>query len=158
MRMLTSIVFVAIGIAGCASQHAPASYGNFVAVPTQLDEQVMADDVARKMAVLYPPARSSIAMRQATPDVFGTTLTASLRGQGYALAEFDSGSRSTNQGKNALAQRSATGDLKVAYVVDQPLSTDLYRVTVFINDQSLSRFYQSKGGSLVPAGCWVRKE
>lgn len=158
MRLLTSMIFVAIGIAGCAGQHAPASYGNFVSVPTKLDEKVMADDVARKMAVVYPPAHTSIAMRQATPDVFGTTLTASLRGQGYALAEFDSGSRSTNQRKNAPAQRPATGDLKVAYVVDQPLSTDLYRVTVLINDQSLSRLYQSRDGTLVPAGYWVRKE
>ncbi|MEG2900603.1 MAG: hypothetical protein RR983_09825 [Massilia sp.] len=34
----------------------------------------------------------------------------------------------------------------------------MYRVTILVNSQTLSRVYQSSGGAVTPAGAWVRKE
>ena len=158
MRTLAALLLVGIGLAGCANRHAPATYGNFIDVPEKFDGTVMADDVAGKMVALFPPARTSIKMRQTTLDAFGAALTAALRAKGYALAEFDPDRRTVSLESGAPAQPPPADNLALAYLVDQPLESGLYRVTVLINDQSLSRLYQAKDGSLVPAGYWVRKE
>lgn len=158
MRMPSNLLFIALGLAGCAGRHVPATYGNFIDVPAQLDEKVMADDVVRKITVLYPPAHTSFTMQQATPDAFGATLTAALRSKGYALAEFDPRPLSAKPTARESARSPATGNLALTYLVDQPMEAGLYRVTVLINDQSLSRLYQARDGSLVPAGYWMRKE
>lgn len=158
MRTLAALLLVGIGLAGCANRHAHATYGNFIDVPEKFDGKVMAEDVAGKMVALFPPARTSIKMRQTTLDAFGTTLTATLRRKGYALAEFDPGGRTVSQEAGAPSRPPATDNLALAYLVDQPLDAGLYRLTVLINEQSLSRLYRAKDGSLVPAGYWVRKE
>lgn len=158
MRALITLVFAVIGLAGCASRHAPGVLGNFIQAPVQANDRMMADDVASKLGALYAPARSSIKMQQATPDVFGATLIAALRRKGYALAEFDVAEGERKADREAAAPPATAGNLALAYVVDQPLQSDVYRVTVHINDQSLSRLYQAKDGTLVPAGYWVRKE
>lgn len=158
MRLLPSLLIVAICLAGCAGRRAPAAHGNFIDVPATLDEKAMADDVARKMAMLYPPAHTGIKMQQATPDAFGAALAAALRSQGYALAEFNPRGSGTGPESGVPFQTSNSGNLAVAYLVDQPLEPGMYRVTVLINEQSLSRLYEARHGSVVPAGYWVRKE
>lgn len=158
MRVPISLLFVAFGLAACAGRRIDAAYGNFIPVPETFDGKVIADDVAGKLAVLYPPARTSIRMRQATPDKFGIILTAALRGKGYALGEFDPTSRTTSSGSSSPVKPPEPGSLALAYLLDQPLEAGFYRVTVLMNEQSLSRLYQAKAGSLVPAGYWVRKE
>lgn len=150
MDKLAILLFSAIGLSGCAGGHAPAAFGNFVQGPQTANDRMMADDVAIKLGVLYPPAHTRFAIQQATPDVFGATLIGALRSRGYALAEFNPG--------RPDAHPAGTGDLALAYVLDQPVESGIYRVTVLINDQSLSRLYQAKDGSIVPAGYWVRKE
>lgn len=158
MRSPISLLGIAIVLAACAGGRTSEPYGNFIHAPTKLGEKAMANDVAGKIAMLYPPARTSIKMRQATPDAFGATLTTALRGKGYALAEFVPGQRTTDPTSKAAATPAKTSDLAVAYLVDQPMETGVYRVTVLLNDESLSRVYQAKDGNLVPAGYWVRKE
>jgi hypothetical protein len=158
MRLLPSLLIVSICLAGCAGRRAPAAHGNFIDVPATLDENVMADDVARKMAMLYPPAHTSIKMQQATPDAFGAALAAALRSQGYAFAEFNPRAIGTGPASGTPVRASNSDNLAVAYLVDQPLDSGMYRVTVLINEQSLSRLYQAKDGSVAPAGYWVRKE
>lgn len=149
MCKLTIFTLIAATLAGCASGPPPALYGNFVKVAVPANDKMMAHDAAKKMAALYPPARTRINLQQATPDAFGTTLVAALRTKGYALAEI----------KNAQATAPHQADeLAVAYVVDQPLEASLYRVTLLINSQSLSRLYQVKDGAIAPAGYWIRKE
>ena len=150
MSRLAMLLFSAIGLTGCAGAHAPAAVGNFVQGPQTATDTVMADDVARKLVALYPPAHTRFAIQQATPDIFGAALIASLRGKGYALAE--------SSRRGPVGQPASTGELPLAYVIDQPMENDIYRVTVLISDQSLSRLYQAKDGSIVPAGYWVRKE
>ena len=158
MGKLTALLCIAFGLAGCASGPAPTAYGHFVQVPVAANDKVMADDVANKLGTLYPPARTSIKLRQATPDAFGITLVTALRTKGYALAEFDPAQRTGTPAGTAGGMSATGGDLALAYVVDQPLDAGIYRVTVVLNSQSLSRVYKAKDGGIAPAGYWVRKE
>lgn len=157
MHKLTILAFIAISLAGCAGGPAPAVYGNFVQGTVAADDKMMAGDVAKKLAALYPPARTRINLQQATPDGFGASLVAALRTKGYALAEFKPAPPADASAGTVRAPGQA-GDIALAYVVDQPLDAGLTRVTVLINSQPLSRLYQAKDGTLAPAGYWVRKE
>ncbi|MES3021685.1 MAG: conjugal transfer protein TrbH [Pseudomonadota bacterium] len=151
MNKVMILAVVAMSLAGCASGPAPTVFGNFVKGTAPADGRTMADDVAKKLTALYPPAQTRINLQQVTPDAFGTTLVVALRTKGYALAEF-------KKGPIAGAANQA-GEIALAYVVDQPMEAGLYRVTVFINSQSLSRLYQAaKDGAISPAGSWVWKE
>ena len=138
-----------VGLAGCASTSAPATYGSFVQAPVPTDDKAMADDVVKKLAALYPPAKTRFNLQHATPDVFGIAMVTTMRAKGYAVAEVTPGAQPA-----ALA----AGEQSLAYILDQPLDAGLYRVTVLVNSQTLSRVYQSAGGAVTPAGAWVRKE
>ena len=48
--------------------------------------------------------------------------------------------------------------IPLRYVVDGPFEPHLYRITVFIGSQSLSRVYRMDEQVLAQAGAWVRKE
>jgi hypothetical protein len=160
MRKVTILVLIALSTTGCASVPAPAIYGNFVQGPVPANDKAMADDAANKLAALYPPARTRFNLLQATPDAFGVSLVAALRMKGYALAEFTPtpAAPSDAQGAAAAATTGQAGDATLAYVVDQPLDASLYRVTVLVNNQPLSRLYGAKDSAIAPAGYWVRKE
>jgi hypothetical protein len=149
MRKLIVLVFVAIGLAGCAGRRTPVAYGNFVKGASAVDGKLMADDVAKQLSALYLPARTRINVQHATRDTFGSSLVAALRSRGYAIAEF-------NQSRSEATV--TPGDVALAYVVDQPLESKAYRVTLHLNSQSVSRLYQATGGVIAPAGYWVRKE
>lgn len=150
MRTLVMLALVGMSLAGCASHRAPPVYGNFVQGAAPADSKMMADDVARKLVSLYPPARMRIRLGLATPDHFGAMLVAALRTSGYAVAEFKPGASTGSPGQES--------DVALAYLVDQPLEAGLYRVTVLVNSQSLSRLYQATDGTIAPAAYWVRKE
>ena len=60
------------------------------------------------------------------------------------------------QEKAAGQQQPAGVDLR--YVLDQPVSLNLYRVTVLVGNQSLTRAYVERDNALLPAGSWVRRE
>ncbi len=160
MRRLPIIVLLAAGLAGCASDPVTVNYGNYAQVAIPSDGKSMADDMAKKLVTLYPPARTRFNLRQATPDAFGASLVAALRTKGYALAEFkaDAGTGAPVKTLPAVAKAGQVGDVSLAYVVDQPLDSGLYRVTVVVNSQSLTRLYSAKDGAIAPAGYWIRKE
>jgi len=145
---------LALIFGGCTTAKAPAGYGNAMRGAKAVDDRKMAKDVAAKLSTLFPPAYNKLRLRHGTADAFGTTLVDSLRRKGYALSEFNAKARSGPAAKSGTPN----GDLNLAYIVDQPLEPGLVRVTLFINAQSLSRLYQSKGGDIEPAGYWVRKE
>jgi hypothetical protein len=90
-----------------------------------------------------------LTLRHTAPDLFGATLLATLREKGYALQEYGP------PGKGATT--ATAGARAFSYVFDRP-ADDLYRVTLTIDDQSLSRVYRPKDGTLAAAGAWVRKE
>jgi hypothetical protein len=161
MHTLTGMVLIVAALAGCASSSTPAPYGNFIHGAREAataDEGTMADDVARKLAATYPPARTRFTLQQATPDAFGSSLVAQLRKKGYAMAEFRQNASDGRPRAKAATTNDVPADLALAYIVDQPLEEPLYRVTVIVDSQTLSRLYSAKAGALSPAGAWIRKE
>ena len=48
--------------------------------------------------------------------------------------------------------------LPLRYVFDQFIDTNVYRVTIMIGNQSLTRPYAQQSDGFVPVGYWVRKE
>jgi hypothetical protein len=157
-------------LAGCATPELPA-YGNFTHSAPAAMEQTLADDAVKQLAALYPPASTRLDLQQATPDAFGSRLVESLRARGYALLEFKPGTKTaavpttTTTTTTATATATATTTAAAAgagkplrYILDQ-FDANLYRLTVRVGDQSLTRAYApAQSGTLRPAGAWVRKE
>lgn len=161
MRTLTCMLFVVSALSGCATTSKPDSYGNFILArggAAMADEGTMANDVAQKLAATYPPARTRFTLQHDSSDAFGSSLVAQLRRSGYAMAEFRRSSSDGRPPAKAAATTDLPADLALAYIVDQPLAEPLYRVTIVVDSQSLSRLYRANAGSLVPAGAWIRKE
>lgn len=142
MRKLLFLALL-ICLVACA-----ARYGNFMRHTTQANDKKMADDVAKKLVTLYPPALTRFDLQHAATDYFGTSLIAAMRTKGYAVLEY-----------KARRKKGRAG-VPLAYAVDELKGTGLYRVTVLIDrQQSLNRVYKvAKDGVLHPAGYWVRKE
>jgi hypothetical protein len=147
--MRTTALLLLGALAGCATGSNPASHGSFATANPAIDKKI-ADDVGKKLVALYPPAVTRFELQHAATDPFGASLVATLRAQGYALQEHKSAPMPGSDGKG--------GNRAMSYVFDQPAETDLYRLTLRIDAQSLSRVYQAKDGNVVPAGYWVRKE
>jgi hypothetical protein len=145
------LLFLLAGLAGCASIE---PYGNFLGAnaPATLNEKLAADTV-KQLTVLYPPASTRFDLGQPTPDAYGSALVESLRIKGYAILEFE-------PDEAALADNPNTAGpgLNLRYVLDAPASTNLYRLTLMVGSQSLSRAYVAQNDSVAPAGAWVRKE
>jgi len=144
-----ALAVILASLAGCSTGPKSASYGSFAEVSPTVDKK-MADDAVTKLVGLYPPAVTRFNLQHAAADPFGTSLVATMRSRGYALQEQKAAPKPGPDGKN--------GSRAFSYVVDQPAGTDLYRVTLNIDNQSLSRVYLAKDGSVGPAGYWVRKE
>ncbi len=118
---------------GCATQGQRGFYAKALS-PTQSVE--MAEDTAREIVALYPPASTYLALKQPTADPFGTALVSQLRGKGYALAE--EATTSKNQAKAAVM--TAVG-ADFGYVVDS-VSVDSYRVTATVGNETMAVFTQ----------------
>jgi hypothetical protein len=156
MRHVACVLLCAVGLAGCAT--APPPYGNFAQEAPAGVDRTVAEDAVRQMAVVYPPANTQFDLQQPTPDPFGTLLTQSLRAKGYALQEGTAAPVAqgrTAGGEGGMAA-SAPAVLPLRYVFDR--AADLYRITLLVGDQSLTRAYLAHNGAVHPAGAWVRKE
>jgi len=145
------LLFLLAGLAGCASIE---PYGNFLGAnaPATLNER-LATDTVKQLTVLYPPASTRFDLGQPTPDAYGSALVESLRIKGYAILEFE-----PDEAASADNPSTAGPGLSLRYVLDAPASTNLYRVTVMVGSQSLSRAYVAQNETVAPAGAWVRKE
>jgi len=143
MRNIISIVVFTLALASCTT----IPYGNFIKDPGSLDQQKIATDTVRQLVTLYPPAKTRFALKHAvaTPDVFGRAFVQGLRNRGYALSEFDPKAKDQE-------------GLPLHYVLDQATGTNLYRVTILIGDQSITRQYVEQNNVVAPAGYWTRKE
>lgn len=147
MRKIMTVLFFAAALAGCATTGADLDqYGNFIATTDVGDQQQLAYSAAAKLATLYPPAKTQLELLQPTPDMFGQTLVLALRDHGYALVEY-----------NPASPASTGTGLPLRYVLDRP-DANLYRLTLLVGNQSLTRPYSVQDGSLAPAGNWMRKE
>ena len=148
MRTFIVPILLLAGLAGCAATASrPENYGSFVTGTSPANQQRVVDDVIKRLVTTYPPAQTRLNLQHPAADAFGAALVASMRTRGYALGEY-----------KAQAPTGMADAYTFAYVFDQPAGTDLHRVTLLVNNQTLSRVYETKGGAIVPAGYWVRKE
>lgn len=161
MRRLSLVLWVGLLLAGCVS---PSPYGYLVngAVPPQTPERLAQETVTR-MEALYPPAHTRLALTHPTTDAYGMALIEALRRKGYGVMESRVTTRmnpSTREDMPVAVQPAVNHNegLPFGYVVDGPFEPRLYRVTVFIGSQSLSRVYRMDQQVLAQAGAWVRKE
>ena len=136
-------------VAGCAT----TPYGNYVDDDaTSQNTAVIASDAAYQLMQLYPPASTKINMQHPTTDPFGVAFMENLRKGGYAIQEHV---------KTSLAQPDQqavkpSDGIRLAYIFDQ--SSGLYRLSVMIDEQILTRAYVSHQDTMQPAGSWVMKE
>ena len=164
-------------LSACASH-----YGNYTKIPER-DNAQMADDAAKELVSLYPPASTHLMLAQSIKDSYGAELVKQLRENGYAIEDGDSLFSSTasiptassdkpdlskkhtnaEQSPSVPATKAAGSDSaqgvnrSIGYIVDQ-LEVGLYRVTIEIDSKVLSRVYMSSRNGILPAGSWTRKE
>ena len=152
MRKITFIVLFLVGLSGCATTQ--SRYGNFLPPTSAAYNKTMAEDAVKQLLILYLPASTRFDLQQTTPDTFGITLVELMRAKGYALME-------TNPELpvqlNNEATNSPTG-LSLRYILDQVDSLNLYRVTLLVGNQSMTRAYLVQDSTVHPAGLWSRKE
>jgi hypothetical protein len=152
MRKITFIVLLLVGLSGCATTQ--SKYGNFLPPTSAAYNKTMAEDAVKQLLILYPPASTRFDLQQTTPDTFGITLVESMRAKGYALMEIKP---ELPAQRNSEAQNPPTG-LSLRYVLDQVNSLNLYRVTLLVGNQSMTRAYLVQDSTVHPAGLWSRKE
>jgi len=153
MRKIIIVALLILALSGCATT---GQYGNFIPPTTGVDQQQLAHEAVQQLATLYPPARMRLELQQATPDTFGQALVLALRERGYAILEFDP-TRAKARGMAASSSASSAG-LPLRYVLDQAGDSPLYRLTLLVGNQSITRPYLVQDGIFAPAGYWVRKE
>jgi len=149
--MARLLIALALTLAGCAAK---GPYGNFAgALP--IDDHRMADDTAKQLAVLFPPASTRLKLDQPASDAYGSALVEKLRKAGYAVAVRPE--IVPIVGQSALKAWQAVPGTDLHYVVDQ-LGGGKYLVSVQVGGQTLSRAYQAANHRLAAAGYWARKE
>jgi hypothetical protein len=152
MRKITFIVLLLVGLSGCTTTQ--SKYGNFLPPTSAAYNKTMAEDAVKQLLILYPPASTRFDLQQTTPDYFGITLVELMRANGYALMETKP---ELPVQRNNEATNSPTG-LSLRYILDQVNSLNLYRVTLLVGQQSMTRAYLVQDSTVHPAGLWSRKE
>lgn len=162
MKRLALVVLLALALGGCATT---SPYGNFVQPPVTVDQQQLAGDAARQLAALWPPAKTRFELQQPTPDEFGAGLVSNLRAGGYAVLEYappkaswTAAAPDQKAGEPVAVVTPTTAALPLRYVLDHDADTGLFRLTLLVGSQSITRPYLAQNHALVPAGYWVRKE
>ncbi len=141
-----AVLILVLAATGCATTSGPTQYGNYLKdQPISVDQQI-ANDALKQLAMLYPPAKTHLTLKQPTPDVFGSELVKGLREAGYALQEYSPKADTVDAG------------LPLMYVLDQAKEDRLYRLTIQIGNQAINRPYRQEQGTVTPAGYWARKE
>lgn len=163
MRKIVPLALIAFALAGCATTTSQSAYGNFVQ-SVAFDQQKLASEAVQQLATLYVPARTRLELQQPTPDPFGQALVKALRDKGYALLEFVPAGAAAQAPASAASQPgpaaapAASGGLPLRYVLDQAGDSNLYRLTLMVGNQSITRAYLAQNGVFAPAGSWARKE
>ncbi len=132
-----SVLLLAILLSSCANMR----YGNFTPASEGKD-LYLAQDAVSQLTHIYPPARNTFCIRQKICDAFGIQLIQEMRKKGYGVIE------------NVHPRQKAN----FFYVVDVTERDHLYRVSLYVNSQTLSRMYAKTHGKLVPVSPWSHKE
>lgn len=127
----------ALLLSSCAS----LQYGNFT--PNQEGkDRYLAKDAVSQIQRIFPPARNTFCIHQKICDAFGIQLVDGLRKKGYGIRE------------NVCSKKQAN----FFYVVDETEPHRIYRVSIYIGHQTLSRAYAVNGKNAFPASPWSFKE
>ena len=160
MRNIFALTALVLTLTGCASA-IKSPYGNHLH-PASADQQKLAGEVVLQLAVIWPPAKTRFDLQHETHDPFGAALIKRLRESGYALLEYTNPSDLNAEAKaDSPEEPGSASDKKsfaLRYVLDQAGTPNMYRLTMMVGNQSITRAYFDEGGSFVPAGSWVRKE
>lgn len=160
LKYIVSILLL-LSLTGCATQ---SHYGNFVDNQPGLNQHQIATDTVDQLAELFPPAHTRFDLKQPTPDAFGMALIRVLRDRGYAVLELspdasdDQDDQQKTKPSTTRANASSQSGLPLRYVFDQFSGTNMYRVSIIVGHQSITRAYALENGTVVPAGFWARKE
>ncbi len=136
MKNIT-VLFIALLLSSCASMH----YGNFTPV-SQVQGATLAQNSANQLSRVFPPAQHTFCMGQKVRDGFGIQLVQSLRKKGYGVME----------------RQCPKQNAHLLYVLDTLEPQRLYRVSLFVGMQSLSRVYAKNQESFFPVSAWTHKE
>jgi len=158
-RLLT-VLSATLVFAGCAN--IPSAAPSVTATTGSTGVQLtLAQDTIRQLLALYPPANTRFNIAQQATDAFGTALVTGLREKGYAVME-SSAVSSVNQpstfGEAARQPKPASAGLALQYLIDNPGTDNLYRVSLVIGNGNLSRAYLAENEDVKAAGAWARKE
>lgn len=110
--------------------------------------KAIAQDTVNRLVPLYPPARTRFYIRQPIKDPYGLVLIELLRQRGYSIHE----------SSNPVTPSAGSNSLTLYYIVDELIKGSLYRATIIVGTNTLSRAYKIKNSSMIPLGFWVRKE
>lgn len=155
MRKALFALSLVLAASGCATMN----YGNYsAALPSY--NKAMAADTAAHLVTLYPPALTRWNLGQKADDTYGAALVAALRARGYSVSEYAPETGRVVQAQSTTHLASNQPGVELRYIVDSLAPTaPLYRVTILAGSQTISRAYMpQKGGTVMPAGSWARKE
>lgn len=167
--LLLSLLSPCLGLllTGCAwtsgDNSAPDPHSTALAAQAQYQ---MANEAVAQVVKLHPPAKVRIALLQPATDSFGAALLENLRESGYAVIEETTANPVQTQGTQARTEaiqghQVAPGQaplVQLAYVLEPATDPTLYRMTLFLNQQSLSRLYWSGDDKPRAAGHWLYRE
>ena len=145
------LLTLAQSLAGCATR---GPYGNFAAA-RPVDDRRMAEDTAKQLATLFPPAKTHLKLSQPADDAYGSALVEHLRKAGYAVSVGPEKTLLSRLTEREGGPSEPGTDLH--YVVDR-FGEGSYRVSVQVGGQTLSRMYLSTNQRLAAAAYWARKE
>ena len=132
------LVVIMLVMAGCAVTREQNI--NFAPNLTQESQQKIVSDTVKKLTELYLPAKNRLSV-QGSKDTFGISLFQELRNQGYQIQE------------QTLNSPHDPSGLELRYILDQ--TGELYRLTIMIGTDSLSRPYTEENGGILPTGYWM---
>jgi hypothetical protein len=156
-RIVSFLMLAALG--ACRTMAPPEPGVRAAQMTAPAEGKAIAADVVKKLVVLYPPARTRFDLRQPASDSFGLALVEQMRSRGYAIEEYKPASEPKPRlAQTAIGTSAVAAATPLAYLIDQAGESGIYRVTLTIDRQSLTRAYQAGAGSISPASYWVRKE
>lgn len=116
-------------------------YGNFTHL-SQNRDAYLATDATTQLTRVYPPAQNTFCISQRVTDGFGINLLHDMRKKGYGVNE------------NQCRKQNAN----FFYVLDELEHQRIYRVSLFVGTQTLSRVYAKDHEKIYPISIWTHKE
>jgi hypothetical protein len=156
---ISFLLALTLTVAGCVTTNT-SGYGNFVESKT-IDQTMLAKNALETLKSIYPPALTKFQMQHAHTDVFGVTLVNGLRDHGYSLMEYKPGESAVKPGcgfkpEAPLIQAKEQPEmLPVCYILDE--ANNVFRLTLLVGAESLTRPYVERESEPQPVGYWVRK-